>query len=246
MRRTERLFQIIQILRANRSPVTGQSLAEELEISLRTLYRDMAELVAQRVPVTGEAGIGYVLDDRYDMPPLMLTADELEAAALGAAWVAAHADPSLVRGARDLLAKLSAAIPQELRPIVLDAGLKTVSLRPKVRERFDGAVLRRAIRERKKLHLAYRDQTGMASDRVIWPLFIAYLDEIRYIVAWCETRDDYRHFRTDRIQALERLEDKYPARRAKLIRIWDELWAKEDLKKSPNIDTDHGEKIQKK
>jgi len=232
MRRTERLFQIIQILRANRSPVTGQSLAGELEISLRTLYRDMAELIAQRVPVTGEAGIGYVLDDRYDMPPLMLTADELEAAALGAAWVAAHADQSLVRGARDLLAKLSAAIPRELRPIILDAGLKTFALRPKVRERFDGAVLRRAIRERAKLHLVYRDQSGTFSDRVIWPLFIAYLDEIRFIVAWCETRDDYRHFRTDRIQTLESQDGRYPARRATLIKVWDERWAKEDPKNS--------------
>ena len=196
MRRTERLFQIIQILRANRSPVTGQSLAGELEISLRTLYRDMAELIAQRVPVTGEAGTGYVLDDGYDMPPLMLTADELEAAVLGAAWVTAHADPSLARGARDLLTKLSAAIPQELRPIILDAGLRTVSSRPKVRERFDGAILRHSIRERIKLHLVYQDQNGTVSDRVIWPLFIAYFDEVRIVVAWCEKRDDYRHFRT--------------------------------------------------
>ncbi|MGR3839595.1 MAG: helix-turn-helix transcriptional regulator, partial [Cognatishimia sp.] len=102
MRRTERLFQIIQILRSAREPVTGRMLADELEVSLRTLYCDMAELTAQRVPVSGEAGMGYVLDRDYDMPPLMLTADELEAAALGAAWVAAEADPTLARAARDL------------------------------------------------------------------------------------------------------------------------------------------------
>jgi predicted DNA-binding transcriptional regulator YafY len=228
MRRTERLFQIIQILRANRSPVTGQSMAEELEISLRTLYRDMAELIAQRVPVTGEAGTGYVLDDGYDMPPLMLTADELEAAVLGAAWVDAHADPSLARGARDLLTKLSAAIPQELRPIILDVGIRTVSSRPKIRDRFDGAILRHAIRERIKLHIIYQDQNGTVSDRDIWPLFIAYLDDVRIVVAWCETRNDYRHFRTDRIHFLERLHDKYPARRALLIKVWEELRAKEN------------------
>jgi predicted DNA-binding transcriptional regulator YafY len=227
MRRTERLFQIIQILRGTRSPVTGQSLADELEVSLRTLYRDMAELVAQRVPVNGEAGTGYVLDDGYDMPPLMLTADELEAAVLGAAWVAAHADPSLGRGARDLLTKLTAAIPRELRPIILDAGIKTVTSRPNIHEQFDGAVLRQATRERLKLHIVYQDQQGTVSDRVIWPLFIAYLDDVRIIVAWCETRDDYRHFRTDRIQSLERLHDKYPANRGHLIREWEKIKAQE-------------------
>lgn len=132
MRRTERLFQIIQILRSTRSPVTGKKLADELEISIRTLYRDMAELTAQRIPITGEAGMGYVLDDGYDMPPLMLTADELEAAALDAAWVASEADPSLARAARDLVTKLSIAIPTELRPVVLDASSKPIQTRVNV------------------------------------------------------------------------------------------------------------------
>ena len=221
MRRTERLFQIIQVLRANRSPVTGRSLADELEISLRTLYRDMAELIAQRVPVTGEAGTGYVLDDGYDMPPLMLTADELEAAALGAAWVAAEADPSLALAARDLVTKLSVSIPKELRPIILDAGNRTISVRSKIQDKFDGSVLRYAIRNRLKLRLCYQDQTGVKSDRIIWPLFIAYLDNDRYIVAWCETKLDYRHFKTDRVLSLERQPDKYPGRRAQLIRGWE-------------------------
>ena len=224
MRRTERLFQIIQILRANRSSVTGQSLADELEISIRTLYRDMAELIAQRVPVTGEAGTGYVLGDGYDMPPLMLTADELEAAALGAAWVTAQADISLARAARDLVTKLSAAIPKELRPIVLDAGFRSVSSLPNIHERFDGAVLRRAIRERSKVQLAYKDQSGSLTNRVIWPLFIAYMDKVRLIVAWCELKQDYRHFRTDRVRSLEILEGKYPGRRALLIRRWEEAF----------------------
>ena len=223
MRPTERLFQIIQILRANRSPVTGQSLADELEISLRTLYRDMAELIAQRVPITGEAGMGYVLGDGYDMPPLMLTEDELEAAVLGAEWVAANADLSLVRSARDLLAKLTAIIPEELRPIVLDKGLELVSARPKIRERFDGAVLRYAIRERLKLKIIYEDQNGTVTDRIIWPLFIAYVDDARFIVAWCESRQDYRHFSTDRVQSMDKQVDKYPARRAYLVKTWKEL-----------------------
>jgi len=223
MRRTERLFQIIQILRANKSPVTGQSLANELEISLRTLYRDMAELIAQRLPLTGEAGTGYVLDDGYDMPPLMLTADELEAAALGSAWVAARADPSLALAARDLMTKLISAIPDELRPIILDAGIKAVSTRPKIKERFEGALLRQAIRERLKLRLVYQDLRGEVTDRIIWPLFIAYLDETRMIVGWCETRQDYRHFRTDRVVSMEVCKGKYPKRRSILVRDWEVL-----------------------
>lgn len=226
MRRTERLFQIIQILRSKRSPVTGRSLADELEISLRTLYRDMAELTAQRVPIIGEAGTGYVLDEGYDMPPLMLTADELEAAALGAAWVASQADPSLARAARDLVSKLSEAIPQELRPIVLDASSRSIATQTKVEEHFDGAALRLAIRERSKLQLIYQDKNDGLSNRVIWPMLIAYLNSVRYIVAWCETRKDYRHFRTDRVQELKVLEGKYPERREVLIKGWEEAMAK--------------------
>ena len=107
-------------------------------------------------------------------------------------------------------------------------GIRTVSSRPKIRDRFDGAILRHAIRERIKLHIIYQDQNGTVSDRDIWPLFIAYLDDVRIVVAWCETRNDYRHFRTDRIHFLERLHDKYPARRALLIKVWEELRAKEN------------------
>ncbi|MGI9401182.1 MAG: helix-turn-helix transcriptional regulator [Rhizobiaceae bacterium] len=222
MRRTERLFQIIQILRSTRSPVKGRELADELEISLRTLYRDMAELLAQRIPIRGEAGMGYVLDDGYDMPPLMLTADELEAAALGAAWVAAEADPTLARAARDLVSKLSEAIPKELRPIVLDSSSKAIQTRSRISERFDSALLRHAIRERYRLQLIYTDRDGGTTNRIVWPLLIAFLDRSRYLVAWCETRKDYRHFKTDRVLELRVLGEKYPGRRAALIRGWEE------------------------
>lgn len=226
MRRADRLFQIIQILRSTKSPITGRELADELEISLSTLYRDMAELHAQRVPITGEAGVGYVLDDGYDMPPLMLTADELEAAALGAAWVAAEADPSLARAARDLVAKLSSAIPKDLRPVVLDASTRPIQTRAKLSERFDNALLRHAIRERYRLQLVYLDRNGRASDRIVWPLLIAFLDRTRYLVGWCETREDYRHFKTERIQELKVLGDKYPGRRAAVLKGWEQATAR--------------------
>ncbi|WP_164658033.1 YafY family protein [Tropicibacter sp. Alg240-R139] len=226
MRSTERLFQIIQILRSTKAPITGRELADELEISLSTLYRDMAELHAQRIPITGEAGVGYVLDDGYDMPPLMLTADELEAAALGAAWVASEADPSLSRAARDLVVKLSEAIPKELRPVVLDGSSKPIQTHAKVQERFDGALLRHAIRKRYRLQLVYADREGQVTDRIVWPLFIAFLDRARYLVGWCETKQDYRHFKTERVQELKVLGDKYPGRRAALLKGWEATTAR--------------------
>lgn len=226
MRRAERLFQIIQILRSTRSPVTGRELANELEISLSTLYRDMAELYAQRIPITGEAGMGYVLDDGYDMPPLMLTADELEAAALGAAWVASEADSSLARAARDLVSKLSSAIPKELRPVVLDASSKPIATRVRVSERFDSALLRHAIRERYRLQLIYTDRDGRTTDRIVWPLLIAFLDRTRYLVGWCETKKDYRHFKTERVEELKVLGEKYPGRRAALLKRWEQTTAR--------------------
>ncbi|TCL09007.1 putative DNA-binding transcriptional regulator YafY [Shimia isoporae] len=225
MRRTERLFQIIQILRSSRGPVTGARLAEELEVSLRTLYRDMAELAAQRVPILGEAGTGYVLQDGYDMPPLMLTADELEAAALGAGLVAAQADPSLANAARDLVAKLSEAIPDDLRPVVLDSATRPIATGKPTEDSFDSAALRHAIRERYRLRLTYRDRDNTSTERIIWPLLIAYLDATRYIVAWCEARNDFRHFRTDRVADLIVLPEKYPGRRAKLLKDWEEVVA---------------------
>jgi predicted DNA-binding transcriptional regulator YafY len=220
MRRTERLFQIIQILRSSRFPVTGRVLAAELEISLRTLYRDMAELMAQRVPIRGEAGTGYVLEDGYDMPPLMLTADELEAAVLGAAWVAKRGDPSLARGARDLVAKLSAVIPEALRPILLDSGLKPVSFARIASDTFDGAELRRAIRDRRKVSIVYEDVNGNTSARTIWPIFIAFMENVRVIASWCEFRQDFRNFRTDRIRLLSVEAQEYPERQATLLKRW--------------------------
>jgi predicted DNA-binding transcriptional regulator YafY len=125
MRRADRLFQIIQILRRANRPVTASALAEELETSKRSVYRDIAALIGQRVPVRGEAGLGYVLEGGFDLPPLMLTSDEVEAAVLGAQWVAGHGDAALAGAARDLVAKIAVAVPEKLRPLILDAGART-------------------------------------------------------------------------------------------------------------------------
>jgi predicted DNA-binding transcriptional regulator YafY len=117
MRRADRLFQIIQILRRSKRPVTAAAIAAELETSRRSVYRDIAALIGQRVPVRGEAGVGYVLEGGFDLPPLMLTSDEVEAATLGAQWVGGHADPGLARAARDLIAKIAVAVPDSLKPL---------------------------------------------------------------------------------------------------------------------------------
>lgn len=220
MRRTERLFGIIQTLRSARAPVTGQMLADEFEISLRTLYRDMAELLAQRVPVRGEAGTGYVIGNDYDMPPLMLTVDELEAAVLGAAWVAQRGDDALARGARDLVAKLSEAVPDHLRTVLLDSGLKPMSFKKNENESFDVSGIRGAIRDRKKMSIRYSDAGGKVSERVIWPIFIGYSEDVRLVAAHCELRDDFRHFRTDRMHAGLVLDDRVPEPIPALRKRW--------------------------
>lgn len=221
MRRTERLFQIIQTLRSKRRSVTGQELAGELEVSLRTLYRDIAELMAQRVPIRGEAGTGYVIDSDYDMPPLMLTQDELEAAVLGAAWVAQRGDAALARGARDLIGKLTVAVPEHLRPVVLDAQLSPVSSYMRVQDAFDLAAVRAAIREQRKMRISYADENGRTTARTIWPFMIGYFETVRLVVAWCELREDFRHFRSDRFHEADVLETKYRTRPAQLRKRWE-------------------------
>jgi predicted DNA-binding transcriptional regulator YafY len=221
MRRTERLFAIIQMLRRARAPITASAMAEELETSLRTVYRDVAELIAQRVPVRGEAGIGYMLESGFDMPPLMLTPDEIEAAVLGARWVAGRGDPALARAANDLVAKIGAVIPSHLRPFLLEGALTTPE-RPGLirRDSFDVGRARAAIRGQTKIVLTYRDEADRETRRTVWPIAIAYYETVRLLAAWCELRQEFRHFRTDRVPAAEFLEERYPGRRDILRSQW--------------------------
>ncbi len=220
MRRAERLFQIIQILRSVTPPVTAARLAAELETTPRTIYRDIAHLMARRVPIRGEAGVGYALDKSYDMPPLMLTPDEVEAAVLGAQWVAARGDPALAVGARDLLAKIRDVVPVDLRPAILEAGVVAPNYASPEPDRLDMARVREAIRRRIKLRIAYRDAVGAASERTIWPIMVAYFETVRMIVAWCETRQAFRHFRTDRVVEMAFLEERFTPTLTALRRAW--------------------------
>ncbi len=221
MRRADRLFQIIQILRRSaRAPITGEAIAAELETSRRTVYRDIADLIGQRVPIRGEAGVGYVLDGGYDLPPLMLTADEVEAAVLGAQWVATRTDPALAKAAQDLIAKIAATVPERLRPLILEPASRTAPKWDAAQDRLDMAAVRAAIHGGRKVDLTYRDEAGAASRRVIWPIQVGYMDTTRLLVAWCELRTDFRSFRTDRVEAALFLDDRYPERPAVLRAKW--------------------------
>lgn len=220
MRRADRLFQIIQLLRRSSRAVTAREMAEELEVSVRTVYRDVADLIGQRVPIQGEAGFGYVLGAGYDMPPLMLTADEIEAAVLGAQWVAGRGDPVLANAARDLIAKIAAALPTELQPILAEPTTGTGGPGARVVDGIDIARTRRWIREGRKIRLSYRDESGAASERVIWPVVIGYFNDRRTLAAWCELRQDFRHFRADRVAAATFLDEGHGERIASLRQRW--------------------------
>ena len=220
MRKADRLFQIIQILRRSRGPVTADALAEELETSKRTVYRDVCALVGQRVPIRGEAGFGYVLEAGFEMPPLMLTPDEIEAAVLGAQWVAGRGDPALARAAKDLIAKIGAAVPERLRPFVLEPAAGVTSSYYGAPDAIDMERVRACIHAGRKIRLDYRDEQGRPSERVIWPVAVGYMETARVLAAWCELRRDFRHFRTDRVAGADFLEERYPARPAALRAQW--------------------------
>ena len=206
MRRADRLFQIVQLLRRDRVS-TGAKLAAELGISPRTLYRDIADLMASGVPIESEAGVGYRLPRHFELPPLMFTPDEIEALVAGARMVEAWADPGLQEAARNLLRKAEAALPvrrklQDLPILVPDFHV------PASVAAFLGE-LRVALREHRKVKVRYERRDGEASDRVLRPVGLAFWGSGWSLAAWCELRKDFRTFRPDRIQGLELLEETF-------------------------------------
>ena len=224
MRRADRLFQIIQVLRRGRGPVTADAIADELETSKRTIYRDIADLVGQRVPIRGEAGVGYVLEGGFDLPPLMLTPDEIEAAVLGAQWVTLRGDAALARAAQDLIAKIGATVPERLRPFALEPATRAHPSRNVVPDGLDMAQVRRAIHGSKKIKLTYCDEQERETERTVWPFAVGYHETVRLMIAWCELRGDFRSFRTDRVADAEFLEERYPERAATLRARWRKAW----------------------
>jgi len=219
--RTQRLFDLIQILRRHRYPVTGKHLADELDVSLRTLYRDIATLQAQGALIEGEPGLGYLLRPGFMLPPLMFSEEEIEALVLGSRWVASRAEKKLQLAATNVLAKIAAVLPENLRYQLEFSGLLIGSVNTVI-ENDDAkeALIRHSIRKEYKLQMSYRDIKGDESQRIIWALALGFFEEVHVIVAWCELRSDFRHFRTDRIISLTPLEIPYPQPRQALLTKW--------------------------
>lgn len=220
MSRAQRLLDLIQVLRRYRRPVAGAVLADEVGVSLRTLYRDIETLKAQGAPIDGEAGVGYVLRPGFMLPPLMFSEEEIEALVLGSRWVSERGDGALAKAARNALAKIGAVLPDDLRDSIDASGLLVGPGQPIAAGDAELAAIREAIRSERKLQIAYVNENGRSSKRVIWPFVLAFYDRVRVVVAWCELRNGYRHFRTDRITALKPLPKRMPRRRAALLKEW--------------------------
>jgi predicted DNA-binding transcriptional regulator YafY len=219
MSRSERLLELMQLLRRHRGPVAGQTLAQELGVGMRTLYRDIAALQAQGAEIDGVAGLGYVLRPGFTLPPLMFSHEEIEALVLGARWVMRQADPRLAQATHDALAKIEAVLPPARRDD-LDQAPLLVGTSTTPGQGADEAIIRDAIRAERRLRIAYADKRKAATDRVIWPFALGYFEAARVVMAWCELRQDFRHFRTDRIAAMAVQPERYPRRRASLLKAW--------------------------
>jgi predicted DNA-binding transcriptional regulator YafY len=224
MRRAERLMQIIQIFRRHSTkraaPITAAQLASELEINIRTVYRDIQSLIGNGVPIRGEAGVGYVMEDGFDLPPMMFNTDELEALMLGARLVATQGDEMLARSALDAVAKIAEVVPLELRPVLLNVPLYAPEFGQSAVDIVDTGDIRVALRENRKIKIDYSDAHNALSQRTLWPIALAYHNGVRLLVGWCELRSDFRHFRVDRMSHLELLAEAIPERHDVLFHRW--------------------------
>ncbi len=222
MSRSARLLDLLQLLRRHRQPLSGAVMAADLGISLRTLYRDIATLQSQGASIDGAPGLGYILKPGFTLPPLMFSADEVEALVLGSRWVVQRGDSRLAAAARDALAKIAAVLPAGLRHELDTSALIVAPGEPIAAGDAEVAAIREAIRREHKLDIHYRDGAGLDSSRAIWPFALGFFDRARVVVAWCELRESIRHFRTDRIIDLVLRGERYPRRRQALLKDWRE------------------------
>ncbi len=221
MGRAERLLALLELLRRHRRPVRGELLAGQLGISLRTLYRDIAALQAQGATIEGEAGVGYLLRPGHSLPPLMFGVEEIEALALGVRWVAQRsADPILGVAARQALARIRAVLPTALRHELDHNPLLVPPVEQTAGDPRWPSLLRQALRQQRCIRVGYCDGQGRFSERELWPFALGFFEQSRVLSAWCELRQDYRHFRLDRLQTLELLDRSYPRPRQALLAEW--------------------------
>ncbi|EOD3493557.1 helix-turn-helix transcriptional regulator [Cronobacter malonaticus] len=219
MTRTQRLLELLQLLRSHRYPVTAATLAERLDVSVRSIYRDIETLKMQGVEIEGSAGIGYILQSYYHLPPLMFDAHEVDALMLGLHWVMRHTDPQLEAAARNAVAKIHAILPENLAQHIRYPSLMVPPPGNDSSLRFL-ADIRQAIHQRRKLELVYTDKDGAASSRLVWPIALGFFDAVRMLACWCELRQAFRHFRIDRMQRVTISEQSCPQSRYKLLKEW--------------------------
>ncbi|NOD91697.1 WYL domain-containing protein [Ruegeria sp. HKCCD4884] len=220
MRRTDRLFDIIQILRDGKLH-RAQDIADRLEVSVRTIYRDMDTLVASGVPVEGERGVGYMVREQITLPPLNLTTAELEALNLGMAIVAEAADPDLKAAANSLADKIDAVLPTQ---VVAEADAWKFAVYPfadAARGLAHMAPIRSAIKSRQKLRLSYQRIDGVLTERTIRPLHMEYWGRVWTLTAWCELRQGFRVFRIDLIETIAPLPELFADEPGKRLSDYD-------------------------
>jgi predicted DNA-binding transcriptional regulator YafY len=208
MRRADRLFRLVQLLRARRF-ATGGQLADELGVSKRTVYRDVADLQGSGVPIKGEAGVGYRLERGYELAPLIFTSDELEGLVLGARVVAAWGDPELAAAVANAMTKVEAVLPEALRRVLLATPLFAPGWPGATASAGELSQLRRAIGERRRVHFGYVREDGTESEREARPLGLYFWGRKWTLAAWCELRGDYRSFRPDRMRGVRVLEERF-------------------------------------
>ena len=216
MRRADRLFQIIQIIRSNRL-TTAKQLAASLEVSIRTVYRDINDLICSGVPIYGEAGIGYTLKKGYDLPPLMFSADEIAAITLGARIVCSWTDDSLSGPAEAALRKIEQVLPTHLKAQIDSTPLFAVNFNHSEKIFAFLKQLRMVIARRCKVQLSYVDKSGVVTERLVRPLSLTFFGSLWTLTAWCEQRNDFRNFRLDRISALVITDKQFEVERGKTM-----------------------------
>ncbi len=221
MRRADRLFEIIQILRQSAGPMTAAALADRLEVNPRTVYRDIAALQGMRVPIEGAAGIGYLMRRGYDLPPLNFDMEEVEAILVGLGLLARTGDPALQSSARRAVDKISAGLPEDRRDLSEVQRFRVSNWGSSPPERIDMKVLRTALRDEHALHISYRDESGRETERTVLPVALIYYVEVEVLAAWCRLRQGFRHFRTDRMQSMTVLDESFSDTAQTLRDEWD-------------------------
>ncbi|PYG59434.1 YafY family protein [Rhizobium sp. UGM030330-04] len=224
MRKASRLFEIIQILRLARRPVTAQTIAEKLEVTARSVYRDIAALQTMRVPIEGERGVGYILRPGFSLPPLMFSIEETEAIVLALAMVGRSSDTELRQAAKKASDKIAASLPEPLSKTLSANALHAWGSIAPAPVGIDLATVRRAVRDEERLEIRYRDESGAQTERRIRPIAVIYYSETVNIVGWCELRQAIRNFRSDRVLSCENTGSFFKLEGEKLRQLWMSGW----------------------